>query len=225
MIAIQTFEADSITSQLNSYNHFFLANRLFLLNLAAIYTTGFECPDTSDIIPELRSMLPAVRKIYNDFDLTFLQHLYRWNTLNLYDKTIDFVNKQSERFSLFDHFTFIKEYVNPLFRFNQQFINNYGVTTINFNDYTLNNKATSIFDKSLFSSQNTKGIFSLVDDENVLNEIKQTGKLLFYDPILSGNNKRSCASCHKPSEYFTDTSMATPLQFANSNIYQEIPLR
>src|ERR1700676_3814486 len=39
--AIKTFEADSITSQLNSNSHFFLANRLFLLNLAAIYTTGF----------------------------------------------------------------------------------------------------------------------------------------------------------------------------------------
>ena len=51
--AIKTFEADSITGQLNSYNHFFLANRLFLLNLAAIYTTGFECPDTNHVIPEL----------------------------------------------------------------------------------------------------------------------------------------------------------------------------
>src|SRR4029079_2814657 len=29
--AIKTFEADSITRQLNSYSHFFLANRLFLL--------------------------------------------------------------------------------------------------------------------------------------------------------------------------------------------------
>jgi cytochrome c peroxidase len=39
------------------------------------------------------------------------------------------------------------------------------------------------------------------------------GKLLFYDPILSGNNKRSCASCHKPIEFFTDTTTATALQF------------
>ena len=65
----------------------------------------------------------------------------------------------------------------------------------------------------MYSPQNTKGIFSLVEDENILAEIKKIGKLLFYDPILSGNNKRSCASCHKPTEFFTDTTLVTAFQF------------
>jgi cytochrome c peroxidase len=30
------------------------------------------------------------------------------------------------------------------------------------------------------------------------------GRKLFYDPILSGNNKISCASCHHPQKAFTD---------------------
>jgi cytochrome c peroxidase len=30
------------------------------------------------------------------------------------------------------------------------------------------------------------------------------GRLLFFDPILSANNKISCASCHSPSKGFTD---------------------
>jgi len=30
------------------------------------------------------------------------------------------------------------------------------------------------------------------------------GELLFFDPVLSDNNKRACASCHKPSMAFTD---------------------
>lgn len=30
------------------------------------------------------------------------------------------------------------------------------------------------------------------------------GELLFFDPILSDNNERACASCHKPSMAFTD---------------------
>jgi len=53
-----------------------------------------------------------------------------------------------------------------------------------------------------------------------LQEIRQTGKLLFYDPILSGNNKRSCASCHKPAEYFTDTTLQTALQFDRQQYLQ-----
>ncbi|MBC7447922.1 MAG: c-type cytochrome [Hymenobacteraceae bacterium] len=30
------------------------------------------------------------------------------------------------------------------------------------------------------------------------------GKLLFFEPALSGNGKRSCASCHRPAKAFTD---------------------
>jgi cytochrome c peroxidase len=30
------------------------------------------------------------------------------------------------------------------------------------------------------------------------------GRLLFLDPVLSGNYKRSCASCHRPQKAFTD---------------------
>ncbi len=211
--AVKTFEADSITSQLNSFNHFFLANRLFLLNLSAIYTTGFECPDSSNIIPELRSMLAGIKDIYISYNQSFPETPLTGEYLDLYEKTISFANGQPVQFSAFDHFTFIKEYVNPLFALNQKFINAYNATSINFNDYTLNNNTLSIFDKSLYSSQSTKGLYSMVEDEKTLDEIRHIGKLLFYDPILSGNNLRSCASCHKPSQYFTDTTVSTALQF------------
>ncbi len=30
------------------------------------------------------------------------------------------------------------------------------------------------------------------------------GKMLFFDPVLSGNNQISCATCHQPSRAFTD---------------------
>jgi cytochrome c peroxidase len=211
--ALKTFEADSITNQLNSYSHFFLANRLFLLNLAAIYTTGFECPDTANIIPELRSMLQGTKDIYDNYNLSFPETPLTQEYLKDYEKAIAFVNSQPVGFSSFDQFIFIKDYVNPLFARNQRLINTYNVTSINFNDYTLNNSALSIFDKSLYTSQSTKGIYSMVDDEKTLGEIKHIGKLLFYDPILSGNNMRSCASCHKPSEYFTDTTLSSAMNF------------
>jgi len=211
--AMKTFEADSITSQLNSYNHFFLANRLFLLNLAAIYTTGFECPDTSHIIPELRAMLIGTNDIYLHYNQSFPETPLTKEYLDTYKSTIAFVNAQPDYFSSFDQFTFIKSYVNPLFALNQKFINIYNVASISFNDYTLNNNIESIFDKGLYTPQNTKGIYSLVENEKTLQEIRHIGKLLFYDPILSGNNMRSCASCHKPTAYFTDTVVRTALQY------------
>lgn len=215
--AINTFRADSITQQLQTPDHFFFCNRFFLLNLASIYTTGFECPDRTSVIPELKSMLQGVKNIYLNFEQSFPATPIAKEYLELYTKMIAFVNSQSLLFDQFDHFTFIKDYVNPLFAINQQMIVRYKVISKNFNDYSLNNTPQSIFDKGLYTAQNTKGVYSLVEDEQTLAAIKATGKLLFYDPILSGNNARSCASCHKPTSYFTDTSFATSMQFNNKD--------
>src|SRR5262249_14529810 len=33
------------------------------------------------------------------------------------------------------------------------------------------------------------------------------GELLFFDPILSDNNQRACASCHNPALAFTDAKI------------------
>jgi cytochrome c peroxidase len=65
----------------------------------------------------------------------------------------------------------------------------------------------------VYMGQEAKGIFRRVDDPEVLAQIDRVGKLLFYDPILSANDQRSCASCHKPNEYFTDTTVATAPSF------------
>ena len=36
------------------------------------------------------------------------------------------------------------------------------------------------------------------------------GKMLFFDPRLSGDNKLSCVSCHRPDKAFTDGLVASP---------------
>lgn len=211
--ATGAFAADSITGQLSTHHHFFLANRLFLLNLAAIYTTGFECPNAGNVVPELRAMLQAVGKIYTDYNQSFPATRLPEAYLRLYDKAVAFVEAQPSELTGFDHFRWNRDFVNPLFRMNAELIHSYSVVSNSYNDYSLNNEATSLFDKALYQGQHTRGIFSMVEDEQVLKAIRQTGKTLFYDPILSGNNERSCASCHKPEQFFTDTAAATALQF------------
>jgi len=211
--ALATFRADSITKFLKKPGHFFFANRLFLLNLAAIYTTGFECPDTARVIPELSSMLESVQDIYDAFfqnipgDSLVQQYLAKYASMR------QFVKGQGKTPATFDHFSFIKDHVNPLFGINQQLIHRYRVLSMSYNDYSLNNNCYSIFDKTLYRGQNEKGLYIVVSDSAELSGIREIGRLLFYDPILSGNGKRSCASCHKPTEYFTDTAVRTNLQF------------
>ena len=211
--AAKVYSADSITKNLNDYHHFYLCNRLFLLNLAAIYTTGFECPDTNRIVPELRLMLEDVNQTYQSFNESFPATAIPENYLRLYRKAIDFCNAQTTRYTGFDHFTFIKDYVNPLYAINQQLILDYKVTSRSMVDYSLNKNSTSIFSKDVYNGQNAKGIFLRVKDTAVLAAIDKIGKLLFYDPLLSGNNMRSCASCHQPTRFFTDTMRATHFQY------------
>lgn len=216
--ATATYSADSITGAFTSYHHFYLCNRLFLLNLAAIYTTGFECADTSMIIPELRGMMNNVQAIYNSFNESFATTSLPNAYLQLFNSAVEYTHHQSAYYSSFDHFTFIKDYINPLFQLNQKLINQYHVVSKSLIDYSLNKKEITIFNKSLYNGQNFKGLFLRVTDKQALDEINRLGKLLFYDPILSGNNLRSCASCHKPTEFFTDTAHATSLQFNRKDL-------
>jgi cytochrome c peroxidase len=201
LAALKTFEADSITSQLESYHHFFLANRLYLLNLAAVYTTGFECPDMNEIIPELRNMLSAVQNIYSDFNAGFASTPLSGEYLELYDKAIKFANTQPADFTLFDHFALLKDFINPLFRLNQQFISQYDVRTISQLDISLENNARSIFDKRLFNSQNARGIFSLVDDEKMLAEIKSMESCFFMIRFFQGTVKEAARPVISPRNF------------------------
>ncbi len=209
---IQAYTADSVTRNLKDYHHFFLCNRLFLLNLTALYTTGFECPDTAQVLPELRIMLAGVSDIYKVFNESFPATTLTPEYLGLYERTMAFAAKPVAYLD-FDHFTFIKDYINPLYRLNQEMIRQYRVVSKSMVDYALNKNANSIFDKAVYNGSSPKGLFLRVKDSAALATIDHVGKLLFFDPILSGNNLRSCASCHRPDAYFTDDVTATALQF------------
>ncbi|MBC7826334.1 MAG: hypothetical protein H7122_01210 [Chitinophagaceae bacterium] len=60
--------------------------------------------------------------------------------------------------------------------------------------------AKYIYDKNVFNvdffAPNTAAYYSA--------EKAKLGELLFFDPILSDNNQRACASCHNPNMAFTD---------------------
>lgn len=209
---IAAYYADSVTRQLKDHHHFFLCNRLYLLDLAAIYTTGFECPDTDQVLPELRLMMQAVEDIYLTFNESYPATPLTEAYLRLYRKAKAFAAHPAT-YTAFDHFTFIRDYINPLYRLNQDMIRDYHIVSRSMVDYSLNKAASSIFDKSLYNGSGAKGLFLRVKDTADLALAERVGKLLFFDPVLSGNNQRSCASCHKPEACFTDNDIATAPRF------------
>lgn len=48
------------------------------------------------------------------------------------------------------------------------------------------------------------GRFTIPQDNPLTQEAFELGRLLFYDPILSGDNSMSCATCHEQKLGFTD---------------------
>lgn len=71
--------------------------------------------------------------------------------------------------------------------------NLYFTTAINFQN-------RSIFDPHAFNT------YFFVPGKTHANqsEVAELGRLLFFDPALSANNLRACASCHQPGKAFTD---------------------
>lgn len=216
--AATLFTGDSIYKLLQNPDNFYFANRLYLLNLATIYTTGFECPDTSRIIPELLFMMKNVSSIYKSYNESYVDLQWSNAYLLLYENAINFVASQPQNFSDFNTYEFIRDYINPLFAQNQNAITRHNLVSTSSNDYSINEQCNTIFSKNLFVAQNTKGIYYGITDEQLLSEIFETGKLLFYDPLVSGNVKRSCASCHKSGQLFTDTTRITAQQFDSSKV-------
>lgn len=196
---------DTIQNLLKMPSTYLFANRLFLLNLSSIYTTGFENPNKEAIIPELKFQMEYMKNWYSAYNSTFNEAVHFDNNyLALFEKCNRFLHAQSNDFTQFNHFVFIQKYINPMFAINQSWIEKQHLTSTVLVDYSLNVSSKSIFDKTLYEAQQKKGIYNLQmpkEDETLLSDI---GKTLFYDPILSGNNKRSCANCHSPQHFLQD---------------------
>lgn len=65
-------------------------------------------------------------------------------------------------------------------------------------DWAFSEKKKDVENGNLNENGNENG------NENLNKKRAELGHLLFYDPILSANNKRSCASCHRPEKAFSD---------------------
>ncbi len=209
---LKAFHADTNALQLMEPSHLYFANRLFLLNLGSIYTTGFECPSSERILPELLHMLNKTRDIYVAFNLNYPEWAIPQEYLNHYYKLLFFVNSNLGDYHSFDHFKLIKDYLTPLYRMNAQCIRQRNMISKSMVDYSINAQVDFIFSKELVKAQEPNALYKRASPI-VWNEVQTLGEKLFHEPMLSGNLQRSCASCHKPTQFFTDTSIRTPLAF------------
>jgi cytochrome c peroxidase len=173
--------------------------RVFSLGLSGFDTPGTLCGVT-DAKESLTSMFsfvslfePAIQQ-KNPKLFTEIKQLFSGAILQL---------EKEKHFEKFDRLAFLKLYVNPLIAKCKEahlLLQIEFMEEVNPGMNALNYKASSLFDPTLLNPY-----FYVKLPENYRNEkVRELGKQLFYDPILSVNNKRSCASCHKPELAFSD---------------------
>ena len=103
------------------------------------------------------------------------------------------------RFDSFDRFTFITQYANPAAHL-------LGVAQRGLPDPRLILRrawvldAGSVFDAGAIDAQ----AYAPAEAPRPTPALVSLGRTLFFDPVLSGNDARACASCHKPERAFAD---------------------
>jgi cytochrome c peroxidase len=101
-------------------------------------------------------------------------------------------------FDTFDRMELLTQYLNPLAT-HLGTVRKTLKTPAGTRFPALNPEISGLFEADIFNLS-----FFMPDSNKLFRERSELGKILFFDPVLSDNNERSCASCHKPEMAFTD---------------------
>ncbi|MCV9926464.1 cytochrome-c peroxidase [Flavobacterium sp. LS1R49] len=177
--------------------HVFDAMRLQVYRIITLGITGFDSPIAFNSINEALVSLETIEKYYR----IYIENKTVSNSkqvLQILEKGKKYL-KAHTGFNTFDRAFFIREIANPLSRGLYQTQTELGIPFMK-ESRGLKAIAQTIFDAEAFDAE----AFSGFPDYKTTPEKIALGKKLFNDPILSGNNTRSCASCHHAEKAFTD---------------------
>lgn len=170
--------------------------RIYTLGLA-----GFDSPAANNSLPEA---IIAYRSVQDALKVYIEQAPKECKTqitvLNeAYSRVISAFALENELVA-FNHAYFIQKMALPYYA---AIISLQEALKIPFNGLSTAVKPKA---KSPFSSTAWDAQYFSADKYNKVNTVQvDLGRMLFFDPVLSGNKKRACASCHQPGKAFTDS--------------------
>ena len=172
------------------------AIRFELMRTASLGLSGFDTPLSLTSINEIRNALAGIQKALAFYlDITGNRDYSR--LADSFEKTYAYLEKNND-FISFDRVYLITKYLQPLSKLILELQLKNGITVQNI--YAVDLDKASFFDTASFNTNFfTPGMQSWINEEKVM-----LGRMLFNDPVLSGNNKMACVSCHKPGKAFAD---------------------
>jgi len=177
--------------------------QLQLFRLATMSFNGYDATISLDGIKESEWSLEGVNKAFTFFNV----YAERDPSVMLpYQRSVTLFKSARKQlvantdFNSFDRLGFIVKYINPL---NENIVKLHNAAHLSWSGrkQALNLNNNSLFSRKNFNLQH----FSIYYDDTLFNTKQAAlGKLLFFDPRLSGGNNMSCATCHNPEKGFTD---------------------
>jgi cytochrome c peroxidase len=178
--------------------------RYELIRVFTLGVTGFDTPGSGNAMPEALTALNAVYQAISAY-LPLLEQSQPKLAAQIrktFGETLVYLQKNHD-FDTFDRLTFLKTYVNPLFSLTYQMHRALQIELQE--DVTNVPQALNYHADNLFSNDLLDVGYYLNNDPNSITDQRiALGRTLFFDPILSSNNQRACASCHNPDRAFTD---------------------
>lgn len=196
------------------------AIRLQLLRTMSLGLSGFDSPINQNSVTEAMATLDGI-----EFMLLAYSPLLNDETKPASARLITemyFCRKdlmRAEKFDTFDRAYFISRFFNPLCHAVQDF---QSALKIGNNPWpaAIDLTKPDFFQEGVFNTT----YFAPPGNRSDSEPIRELGKMLFFDPMLSGNNSRSCASCHKPDKAFSDNSKKSPAFANHGNILRNTPV-
>ncbi len=170
------------------------AIKLEVYRIITLGITGYDNPLTLKSMQESAASLESLQNVLGFY-------LKNGNSRNLAEKlkkAIDYLNNHPD-FNSFNRMEFIAVHCNSITSGLSELAETLNIRNFKYNRL-LNQDAKTLFDTSAFNvNAYAPDHSSFISTEKIL-----LGKRLFSDPMLSGNGKRSCQTCHQPEKAFTD---------------------
>ena len=176
------------------------ALRSAIVGITTSGITGLDSPTANYSLPEANASIDGILQILNFYKSAISEK----NPNAFTELTSLLINAkgyllQNKNFNKFDRLAFITSYINPFYKKLIETRKETGIA-IPAGRQAVNADATSFFSADALNIN----FYSPPEEYWVTPERVELGKMLFSDPILSGNNTRSCATCHQPAKAFTD---------------------
>ena len=177
----------------------FDATKLEVFRILALGISGFDNPLTLKSSQEACASLESLKTAISYYEDGTGAHTISSQC----DAAVKYL-KEHVDFNAFDRAGFILNYGNPI---TISITNLEKRLKIRETTYSrlLNMDAKTLFDKDAFNVDAfNPNAFDAGQTAEITVKKAALGRVLFADPILSGNGKRSCQSCHEPEKAFTD---------------------